>query len=110
MMADHVHMMIAIPPKYAVSQVIGFIKGRRPILNDRKRVAKQTYVVGNYVGCQPLPIMRDMPDKQTFCALRLTGPLMTGTLRPAMAPTQFSSSVPAGTSDPLINVNAHQRK
>jgi hypothetical protein len=26
-MADHVHMMISIPPKYAVSQVIGFIKG-----------------------------------------------------------------------------------
>src|SRR3954451_7443717 len=26
--ADHVHMMISIPPKYAVSQVVGFIKGR----------------------------------------------------------------------------------
>jgi putative transposase len=26
---DHVHMMIAIPPKYAVSQVIGYIKGKR---------------------------------------------------------------------------------
>ena len=25
---DHVHMMISIPPKYAVSQVIGFIKGK----------------------------------------------------------------------------------
>src|SRR5207249_1645655 len=28
LMPDHVHMMIAIPPKYAVSQVIGYIKGR----------------------------------------------------------------------------------
>lgn len=27
-MPDHVHMMIAIPPKYAVSQVLGFIKGK----------------------------------------------------------------------------------
>jgi REP element-mobilizing transposase RayT len=26
---DHVHMMIALPPKYAVSQVIGYIKGTR---------------------------------------------------------------------------------
>jgi putative transposase len=26
LMPDHVHMMIAIPPKYAVSQVVGFIK------------------------------------------------------------------------------------
>ncbi len=28
LMSDHVHMMIAIPPRYAVSQVIGFIKGK----------------------------------------------------------------------------------
>src|ERR1035437_9154669 len=28
---DHVHMMIAIPPKYAVSQVIGYIKGKSAI-------------------------------------------------------------------------------
>jgi putative transposase len=25
---DHVHMLISIPPKYAVSQVVGFIKGK----------------------------------------------------------------------------------
>src|SRR5450756_623753 len=25
MMADHVHMMISIPPKYAVSNVVGYI-------------------------------------------------------------------------------------
>ena len=28
LMPDHVHMMISIPPKYAVSQVVGFIKAR----------------------------------------------------------------------------------
>jgi REP element-mobilizing transposase RayT len=31
LMSDHVHMMIAIPPKYALSQVIGFIKGKSAI-------------------------------------------------------------------------------
>ena len=31
LMSDHVHMMISIPPKYAVSQVIGFIKGKSAI-------------------------------------------------------------------------------
>jgi putative transposase len=31
LMSDHVHMMIAIPPKYAVSLVIGFIKGKSTI-------------------------------------------------------------------------------
>ena len=29
LMADHAHMLISIPPKYAVSQVVGFIKGKR---------------------------------------------------------------------------------
>lgn len=28
---DHVHMMISIPPKYSVSQVIGYIKGKSAI-------------------------------------------------------------------------------
>src|ERR1700723_1260825 len=28
---DHVHMMISIPPKYAVSQVVWFIKGKSAI-------------------------------------------------------------------------------
>ena len=31
LMADHVHMLIAIPPKYAVSQVVGFMKGKSAI-------------------------------------------------------------------------------
>ena len=39
---DHVHMMIAIPPKYAVSQVVGYIKGKSAInlarvYGERKR-------------------------------------------------------------------------
>ena len=29
--SDHVHMLISIPPKYAVAQVIGFIKGKSAI-------------------------------------------------------------------------------
>src|SRR5574342_872004 len=42
LLSDHVHMLIAIPPKYAVSQVIGFIKGKSAIhlarvYSERKR-------------------------------------------------------------------------
>jgi putative transposase len=29
-MPDHVHMLIAVPPKYAVSQVVGYISLDRP--------------------------------------------------------------------------------
>jgi putative transposase len=31
LLADHVHMLISIPPKYAVSNVVGFIKGKSAI-------------------------------------------------------------------------------
>jgi putative transposase len=31
LMPDHVHMLIAIPPKYSVAQVVGFIKGKSAI-------------------------------------------------------------------------------
>ncbi len=30
-MPDHVYMLIAIPPKYAVAQIVGFIKGKLAI-------------------------------------------------------------------------------
>ena len=31
LMSDHVHMMVSIPPKYSVAQVIGYIKGKSAI-------------------------------------------------------------------------------
>ena len=31
LLADHVHMMISIPPKYSVSSEVGFIKGKSAI-------------------------------------------------------------------------------
>ncbi len=31
LMADHVHILISIPPKYSVSQIVSFIKGKSAI-------------------------------------------------------------------------------
>ena len=31
LLPDHVHILISIPPKYAVSQVVGYIKGKSAI-------------------------------------------------------------------------------
>src|SRR5262245_62520511 len=31
LMSDHVHMLISIPPKYSVSEVIGYLKGKSAI-------------------------------------------------------------------------------
>ena len=38
---DHVHMLIEIPPKYAVSQVIGYIKGKSAIAIARRFTGRQ---------------------------------------------------------------------
>ena len=48
LMKDHVHMMISIPPKYAVSQVIGFIKGKSAIQIARKYCSRQRNFVGQH--------------------------------------------------------------
>jgi len=57
LLADHVHMLIAIPPKYAVSQVIGFIKGKSAIhlarvYGERKRnfVGQHFWARGYFVS------------------------------------------------------------
>ncbi len=54
---DHVHMMIAIPPKYAVSEVIGYIKGKSAIhlarvYGERKRnfVGQHFWARGYFVS------------------------------------------------------------
>ena len=36
MVQDHVHMLIAIPPKYAIAQIVGYIKGKSAIAVARQ--------------------------------------------------------------------------
>ena len=48
MAADHVHMMIAIPPKYSVAQVIGFIKGKSAIHIARHFAERRRNFVGQH--------------------------------------------------------------
>jgi len=41
MVQDHVHMLISIPPKYSVAEVIGYIKGKSAIAVARQFGGKQ---------------------------------------------------------------------
>lgn len=57
LLPDHVHMLIAIPPKYAVAQVVGFIKGKSAIhlarvYGERKRnfVGQHFWARGYFVS------------------------------------------------------------
>jgi putative transposase len=45
---DHVHMMISIPPKYSVSQVVGFIKGKSAIHIARTYGERKRNFVGQH--------------------------------------------------------------
>jgi putative transposase len=48
LMSDHVHMMISIPPKYSVSQVIGYIKGKSAIHIAREFSGRKRNFVGQH--------------------------------------------------------------
>ena len=57
LMVDHVHMMLSIPPKYAVSNVVGYIKGKSAIhlarvYGERKRnfVGQSFWARGYFVS------------------------------------------------------------
>jgi putative transposase len=57
LLPDHVHIRIAIPPKYAVSQVVGFLKGKSAmhlarVYGEKKRnfVSQHFWARGYYVS------------------------------------------------------------
>jgi REP-associated tyrosine transposase len=46
LLGDHVHLLISIPPKYAVSQVVGYIKGKSAIHIARNYAGKRRNFTG----------------------------------------------------------------
>ena len=47
-MPDHVHMLLSVPPKYAVSQVVGYIKGKSAIHLARTYGGRRRNFVGQH--------------------------------------------------------------
>jgi putative transposase len=45
---DHIHILISIPPKFAVSQVVGYIKGKSAIHIARNYVGKRRNLTGQH--------------------------------------------------------------
>ncbi len=48
LMPDHVHMLISIPPKYSVAQVIGYMKGKSAIHVARTFFDHKRNLVGQH--------------------------------------------------------------
>ena len=46
LLPDHVHMLISIPPKYAVSQVVGYMKGKSAIHIARTYMGRKKNFTG----------------------------------------------------------------
>ena len=80
LLSDHVHMLIAIPPKYAVAQVVGFIKGKSAIhlarvYGERKRnfVGQHFWARGCFVstGGRDETVIREYIRKEEQADTRL---------------------------------------
>ena len=46
LMVDHVHMLISIPPKYSVAQVVGYLKGKSAIAIARTYLGRRRNFTG----------------------------------------------------------------
>jgi putative transposase len=59
---DHIHMLIEIPPKYAVAQAVGYIKGKSAIAIARRFTGRERNFTGQSFwarGCYVSTVGRD---------------------------------------------------
>lgn len=65
-MPDHVHMMISIPPKYSVAQVVGYIKGKSAIHLARVYAERKRNSVGQHFWAveTAIPAKRGLAENQ----------------------------------------------
>jgi len=66
-MSDYVHMKISIPPKYAVSQVVGYIKDNSAIHMARKYVGRKRDYVGQHFWARGYFASTVGRDEQVIC-------------------------------------------
>ena len=48
LMSDHVHMLVSIPPKYSVAQIVGFLKGKSAISIARTYFGRRKNFTGQH--------------------------------------------------------------
>src|SRR5436190_19506162 len=62
-MSDHVHMLLSIPPKYSVAQVVGYIKGKSAIHVARAYMGVRRNFVGQHFWARGVSHRRTTPGK-----------------------------------------------
>jgi putative transposase len=63
---DHVHILISIPPKYSVAQVIGFIKGKSAIHIARMYLGQKKNFTGMYFWARGYLVSTVGVDEETI--------------------------------------------
>lgn len=66
LLADHVHMMLSIPPKRAVAQVVGYIKGKSAIHIAREYAGRPQNFVGQHFWARGYFVSTVGRDEQTI--------------------------------------------
>lgn len=74
LMIDHVHIMISIPPKYSVSQIVGLVKGKSAISIARSYMGRRKNFTGAKVLGERIPCVHSRKgrrsDKELYSASR----------------------------------------
>ena len=65
--ADHVHMLLSIPPKYAVAQVVGYLKGKSAIHIARTYGGRQQNFVGEHFWARGYFVSTVGHDEEAVC-------------------------------------------
>lgn len=68
LMPDHVHMVVSIPPKYPVAQVVGFIKGKSAIHIARTFSGYKRNFTGQNFWARGYFVSTVGKDEQAVCA------------------------------------------
>ena len=63
---DHVHMLISIPPKFSVSQVVGYIKGKSAIYVARQYMGKPRNFWGEHFWARGYYVSTVGRDEKTI--------------------------------------------
>ncbi|NJN92870.1 MAG: IS200/IS605 family transposase [Anaerolineales bacterium] len=68
LLPDHVHMLISIPPKYSVAQVVGYIKGKSAIWIARTYGGRQRNFTGEHFWARGYYVSTIGRDEQVIRA------------------------------------------
>ncbi|MBN2196130.1 MAG: IS200/IS605 family transposase [Polyangiaceae bacterium] len=65
-MADHVHLLLSIPPKFSVANTVGFIKGKSAIRIHREHLGRERKYVGFHFWARGYCVSTVGLDEQTI--------------------------------------------